>query len=786
MFLQRRQEQLQIKLIHLQAKVTKKNNIILLFWLLLAVGILFLICNDPFVLFHKTIFYIFQERDFDRAQKIMAGKAVLFGPEMTGGGYLPGPLYYLLLSVALSIKTSWTSAWFMEFILVIIAAVSGAVFFQKRFSTLMALLWIVLFTSARFTSFFIGLFLNVSSMFPFVVGALICIHQLLDKKENINRNKYFYLCCLIIGVGIQFHFSLITLFFALLILMIFNKFFQIDRLPFRTMLLGFALLLLPSVPYLIWNLSAKFGHPFGEQGFYNGKSDEAVTSILYLLKVGLAAPWNKILKAWINKFLFSVPFAFLVIMLSIFLTRLIDKKNEIVTNGYPLRALIFLVFGASIPHLNWYFSTQAMRYSMPFYLALIFFTLILFHSVLTSEKNRKIFNSIGLLIQGGLLLALYFIPDAELKEFLTASILACAVIFGVHLFLNKRVHKKTEMSSLISIGLLITLTLTQKHLIYNTIGTDGYMPNSGDWKQTWKIIYSKTGWSYDEARRKIYYIGHHVNQAPELFLMGYENEIKKTMVDKTNIPDGFFVSNRFRADGNSIKKVRPTPLKWLLKQNLQQNIAAALKNGDIRLGDNLSPVNMIVPYWIENHEGLPNNLHNSGEGYHMSSDDIQLTQIEGPEGTKKISENEFLFKWNESPDQHPYCSTGALIKLKNESKGNYSIDLKIIGGTISQISPWVSPNWTQAWINPYLEIVCDQNSQNILITDSIGFRRDYSHFKWTPFFSGNNSLVGPMEKTVHFSCKGKIESIKLGREKSLVEMITFVKTLPSKELTLAL
>ena len=36
-------------------------------------------------------FFIFQARDIDRAMRLLAGQPLFFGPEMTGGGNLPGP-----------------------------------------------------------------------------------------------------------------------------------------------------------------------------------------------------------------------------------------------------------------------------------------------------------------------------------------------------------------------------------------------------------------------------------------------------------------------------------------------------------------------------------------------------------------------------------------------------------------------------------------------------------------------------------------------------------------------
>jgi hypothetical protein len=285
-----------------------------------------------------------------------------------------------------------------------------------------------------------------------------------------------------------------------------------------------------------------------------------------------------------------------------------------------------------------------------------------------------------------------------------------------------------------------------------------------------------------EAKDKIYYIGHHVNQAPNLFLKGVDlNSLTNKIIGNKINPDGFFVSNRIKKlmqkrDG------KVNAVWWLLKQNLHKSILKGIRNGDIVIGNNLSKFNLVVPYWITNKDQFTNTLHNSGEGYSISSEDLKLEEVQGREGVKKIDSGALLFKWNDSSDQNAFCSTGAIVNLKKIKTNYYQLDIKVIGGAISQISPWVSPNWTQSWLQPYVEVSCQNIIKRFPIIDSIGFRRIYTHYSYTPFFSGNNSLVGPLAKTIEFSCNGPIQSVSIGRKGSAIEKITKVSFLGPKSL----
>jgi hypothetical protein len=754
-----------------------KNSSLKSIFFIVIIFLLFYICADPQLLFNRTIFYIFQGRDIERAINILKGHAIFFGPEMTGGGNLPGPLYYIFLSVALLIKANWISAWVMQFALAFLGVVFGAFYFRTITSKTVGLLWVVFFGTALFTSFYLRLFLNVSSMLGFTILALIYVNKAFSENPKQTKRRSFLLACLIIGLGIQFHFSLLSLLAALFTMQIFSSKFRLTAVSSKTAWLGLLIFALPSLPYIIWLSSSKMGIHFGVPAFYTGETEQALVSILYLLKIGMADSFKFMFFSWIKKLFFTVPIPLIILVI----TRFIHREGQEVTRFKPI---IICALFSFIPYVNWFFSTQGMRYSMPFYISLIFLTMLLFHSNLESVKRIKVFNYLSLIVQTFLvILILKNASSYTISKFMVSTaIMVFSILFLVCFFENERWKKGRAI--ILSLTLMITLQNSQKYFDQNfNSNPDGYMPSAHEWSRIWTSIFKRTGWSYEVAKRKIYYVGHHVNQDPELFLSGFKRPVVLNL--NNNEPDGFFVSNRY---GHYLKDKRglvPEPKTWLANQNLQSDLIEGLISGDIVLGTNLSSTNLIVPYWIKNKIKLPDHFHNSGNGYHISSLDHELTKVTSDEGVILNEEGGYIFKWNESPDKSIYNSTGGILTIIKKNN-DYNIKIKVVGATISQISPWISPNWTQAWIKPYLEISCGKETKKLLISNSIGFRRDFSHLLWTPFFSGNNSLIAPFEKSFNFKCSFKVNWIALGRESSTVEMIKEVRTLPSKKLTVNL
>jgi hypothetical protein len=763
-----------------------KNKIFLIFTAILFSFALFIVCLDPIILYKQTVFYIFQSRDLERARNLLQGHLIFFGPEMTGGGYLPGPLYYYLLSIGMTFKANWIGAWYMQLTLAYLAAVSGLVYFTRKFSSLlMGLLWLIIFVSAPFTFRFLQLFLNVSSMLIFAVGAIMFIDKAFSHPTYAGRKKGFLIACLLIGFGIQLHFSLIVYFIALVFLHLFGQKLSLHKLSGKDFLYGVILFIVPSTPYIIWAICHKLGISVGQQGFYNPNAFEALKSVFFITRFSLGSSWSDLFGIWHRNIVFTVPFPFVVLLLAQLITRVYLGTKTSLSSYAKLKPILICLCFSFIPFLDWFFSPQAMRYSMPLYICLIFLTTIVYRSVLDNEEAVEVFNWIG----GMFLIVFIFLSNFVFTSKLSPQIFLIYVpvtstTLFVCYFFDKKIWDKGR-TTILSLAIFIGLVFSQKYLLYTSyfyVKSTGNLPNYSQISQVWSVISSETGWSYKEASKKIYYINNHMEYDPQMVLETLDIKQPVTALKNiTNIPNGFFVSTNFHARK---VKTKADYLNWLLMQNLQSDVKKELESGKIKIGDNLSSSNLVIPFWIKDSFKIASSFHNVGEGYRLTSDDKILSRISQREGAVKMNSSSFLFKWNECPDQNLYCSTGAVVDLIKKREGVYLINIKIVGGTISQISPWVSPGWTQAWIAPFLEIDCNDVKTKLEIASSIGFNRKYPNDLSTPVLLGNNSFVGPFERLFNFSCKGSIKKISFGRKGSTVDQIRNVLLLDGKILTL--
>lgn len=741
---------------------------------ILGLIIIYYFYINPTLLFNQTIFYNFQARDIDRAREILKGHLILYGPEMTGGGNLPGPLYYLTLGLGQLIDYTWKSAWIIEFVFIFIAGLFGFYYFHEQNKKSSAFIWLALFASAPLTAWFVKVFLNTSLLIPFVVYTLIS--SLNAFKKNHSKSIYlYYSAFLAIGLGIQYHFSIICFLPAILI----ANFLVYKKYSLKQNAIALSIFLLPSLPHLTWLFASKIGIHFGSPAFYSGDADQSIVSLIYLIKLNLNVTYLKLMVTWIKKLLITFPF----ITLPIILTSIFYRKNLSKNTKFYL---IFLGCGF-IPYLNWYFSGQAIRYTIPFYVTALIMVIDCLDTIFEDRNYLKIFNFLSIiLLFFTSVYALVEFNNLELKQYIVENFIITFVIillFAKKLYLE---FKKT-FSFVLSLILIFTLAYAQREFIsseraFNSKNQEGYMMSYEDWKYIFETVYKFTGNDFEHYKYQTYYIGHHVNQSPFLAMEGFKFD-KKSILKNTISPDGFIISNRFGNLSMAKQKDKLNPYKWMLNQNIHYDLKMGLISGHIKLGENLSSDKLIIPYYVTNQFEFPQHFHNISAGYKISNEDLELEKIKN-EGILKLSDNEILFKWNENPDQASFCSTGAKVKISEPEKNQYLINVRIIGATLSQITPWISPNWTQSWDEPFIEVNCNNQNMKFNLSESIGFNRKYSHrVTRTPFFAGNNSFAAPFERIIKVKCNKNIDSISIGRNGSTIDMITNTKTLPGKKLT---
>lgn len=737
--------------------------------LLVVISMIFYYLIDPYFLLSKTVFYNFQMRDLFRAREILDGTIILYGPELTGGGNTPGSLYYIILALGLYLKNNWMSSWIILIGFVFSSALMGYYFFKKE--PLIAISWVILFTTAPFTSWFVKAFLNVSYLIPFAVLTIIFYLKAFENK-SLDR-KYFYWAFLIIGLGIQIHFSLICFLIPLVgYYLLYNQ--KISNKTFKPLLVGFLFFILPVLPHLIWIFLNRNGIHFGKEAFYSGKTEESLPSMLYIVKLTLSTLKGKLIYSTLKKIFFTFPYVTYPAFFTVaFYFKQLNWENR---NKYLL-----LILGAIIPYLSWYISGQAHRYTIPFYILMTFLTITALSFILNDRKKIFLFNILASL-------TIFTVIGFEFYEngfvdytpiifpFLKIFFIQIILIIGLCVYSKKISTITTSMMLLI-----LTLAILQKEFVnsdrfFNSKTQEGYMLSYDEWKQLFQNTIGRTEWSIDELLSRTYFIGHHVNQSPKLAYEVIKEQINFNNIDLKDA-DGFIISNRFGSNSMRKRKNRSSQ-EWILKQNVHKSIKDSLIHNELELGENVSSSSLIIPYYSRQNNFIPQHFQNNSIGY---LPDLFAEILNGlPTNQASIvNGNQIVFKWNNCPDHNNYCSNGAVVTYQD----NF-FDIKVVGSAISQITPWISPNWTESWQGPYLKIVCNNKTYVKNLIDSIGFQRSYSHQpERTPFFAGNNSISAPIEFKFKSPCHKNINQLIMGRKSSIIDKLTSTEIITVPEIT---
>jgi hypothetical protein len=721
----------------------------------------FLYAVDPSSLFEKTLTYIFQARDLARGEHFAAGFWIHYGPEMTGGGHLPGPLYYLLLAVPSALGGSWEWVWGAMIVFAGVGAVAGWQFLRSELSLPAAWLWLALFALSSNTTRMMIFFMNISFILPLVVVMTVAVGVALSHDDPARRKRAVYWCAFLSGLALQLHFSSIVPLVALLLAQLFARRLGLHKVSLRTLANASLFFLASLMPFILGEILSDSG--FAGSGF------NALPSLFYLTKFTAEVPADFLLSSAWAKFVAAVPW----ILLPLAVTWLAVPSER--GTSPLLRAWLVCGAVAMVPFSYYFFASIGVRYGSPFGVALYFLAAVLFQRVTRSSEGTLVFcvlTGVALVLSSTALWMEY----TPMVINLGAVAMLITLLPLLHLLLVQR--KREEFRVMGALALAVALTVTQ-NLFFRTGRFNEeprLMPTLSQWREIWTHVYRHTGWSYETASRRMFFVNHHLEQAGQI---SYQHFVKKLPPPKDTPadPDGFIVSSFKDSAGMEPKATK----RWLLNQNIPQLIKENLINGNLELGEPLPSAQLIVPYRVKAEATLPKHFHNTGQGYMRSATDELLDQIEGAEGVRILDKGRILFKWNECKDQPRFCATGALVTLTPNKA-----TVLVIGSAISQVSPWISPNWTERWEKPFLGIECDGRETKYEIADGIGYSREYAATAVHPLLWGNNSLVAPFEREFRLNCRRSPTGVSVGRAGSKVETLYKIQQLPARRLALHL
>jgi hypothetical protein len=222
--------------------------------------VLFLFALLFFSSWYKNIvFTIFQGRDLRRTVELLNGNWIWHGPDLSAGGYTPGPFYYWLMALPFSIFKSWESLVWFNFFLMSGAAVILWFIGRSLASVFAGFLLYFLFLNSQLLTELMKTFWHPS--FLFIFQALL-VYWLIRLPKN---KKLLPAISLVIGLTLQIHYLQSIFLLALLANIAISK--QPKKEKIRDLIIVGAFTILPLLPYIIWMFGQD--HQFQTQIFSN-------------------------------------------------------------------------------------------------------------------------------------------------------------------------------------------------------------------------------------------------------------------------------------------------------------------------------------------------------------------------------------------------------------------------------------------------------------------------------------------------------------------------------------
>ncbi len=748
-----------------------------------------LLVDIPIVL-HRTIFYAFQTRDLTRAADLLLGTPIFYGPEMTGGGNLPGPFYYFLLLPSMLFGANWENAWAE---MMVLAAASGTlawIYFRSKGLPLVGLLACSFVAGAAFTQHFLTIFINPSYQFIVLVPVLILICRAFDPEaQPATRSRSFIGAALLIGLGIQIHYSIIALFPAMLTLQIFAKRLGAPQVKAKILWIAAATLIVPTVPYLVWLLLLNQNVQLGQASNYVGHSSNSLPMLAFLFNaISAINPWDiaLIIKRQLQV---NTPPTLYLIALSLMVSHsaakwvknpglMADDENLKMRGRALTRPLWVCAAFGFIPFSYVFIVPIANRYGLTMMISLVLLAAVLQGCALSSKFKQYTFNTLALLTAAALGLTVVESPEVSSSDLahMGAAVGAAALVIFITFINNPKLPTAKIFGFVLSVALVL-LHREQCRLgefrMYKS-----NMVRYEHWHSVWSDIYQQTGWPVEKLKTRIYFINAHIDGDPEPMYRTVMQE-RGPVTQSNNAPDGFFVFVKPPGTDRDFRK-------WILEQPINDEVRGGIENGLIRLSVTSQEGAWAVAYHVDPKANLPKHFHNWGLFYNKSTDRERLSG-QAANTAKKIADNKFLFKWNECPDQHPYCDNGAFVNMSSKGDGRLEVSVEVIGESLSQNSPWIHPTWTQSWNNPYVEINCGKKREILNLAANIGYQRKFMFYQEiTTYFIANNSMLAPFERTFQLRCDQPVSSVSVGREASTVDRIQDSFVLPAQKLTVKL
>jgi hypothetical protein len=719
-------------------------------------------------LYDFSSFSIFLERDLERGRLLAQGQPIFFGPELSGGGHLPGPFNYILLSIPYLLGLGWQGAWWLIVGMAALAPPTCYFFLRKLVREEEALLGAIFLLSLPQLARTIVLFQNFSFLPLFLTLMLGSLGACFTSTEEEERAIHWRWVCVAYALAVQLHASASFLMGVAILVQIIAPWIGLRRLSARSFFIGLSFIVVLLAPYFIWLTAFQHGMSWGQTppGYVgSGQLNSFTRTIgsglasqpIWLSIYSASTHWRKSLSVF--SYLFS-PLMLVPFVLLLFYRQRSDNeaRSKQAFRIYLLCTVICIAPALVVlfsPHRSRYFST--LLFALPF----LFSTgLSLCKLPWQGRKRTQVLASACVLAVSIFLVTNFKHQFHRVDLNLTQTSLSWMIACAAPLILVWRFYSRLSFALLLAVfGILLS---AYKFKPDSRNGNGFTLPQL---TATVNEVISRTGWSWEEARQRIFVINSHYQRT-----MGtvYRETWAKTANQSSisgPVPDGFLViSGRLfsHEEDDFIQMIKDD-------QDLPADLTQSLKDGKIRLEKPIEvPQGALAAYFINDKNHFPLSFQNIGTSYLVAS----------PKITPKPSLVTFTF--NDCPDHSDFCNIRFDVSHDKASRQFY---VRVSGEVISQPSVWVSPNWTQMIYSPYLKIRCAGNEkhESFTIVSKIGSDRNVTDIR-----NLSGYILGPIERQISDPCGGgKVGDIEAGFKSSAISKGLDVSMIPGRSKTLS-
>lgn len=773
-------------------------------------------------LWSVSYFYIYQLRDLDRATLLAQGNLLLFGPETNGGGNLPGPFYYFLIAAPLALGLDWRAAW----VLMILLAAAGAAllwrFSRRNFGDLTAAVGVFLYLSCPTLLFLERQFYNPSFAPLFLTFALINLCRAYSAPVGAQGfaplparppERAWIAYCVTIGLCFQLHFSTFLVFLASIFLQLASPWIGLRKLHWRAFLKGLLALVLVLSPFFLFvaldALGVTLGRPrlASSGGGMNAPRDLMDT---FVREWGLAVHGSRhsLKGLTIRTVFFLGP---LLLLAWVFAAHGAWKKRarEIAQGPREFRSVCLRVLGTvllfTLPSaLYVVFFPARSRYGVSFVLTLSVYSAVLIGPLLSRLSGLALSLLVTLVSAAG---AWIFAPKDSPLPVAAGGILAAlgvAAVVGLGGLAGRPgpwnirdLRSGPRAAWLATLFLLLTATSFAVDFSRFTFLTSHQYPFFDDYISLASYVKTQTGWNYDEARKRIYYLNHFNQANPRLVWDTVASQIASAPAGASR-PDGYFAilhdpSRRLFASINPFGEELQTPTgpTAMVEERLEQVDAATrfrarfrredletslhqgIRDRKIVIGEvvELTPRFGLAPYWVTDRQTLPGFFQNIGYPYEKGKEWGPLYgPMQGTSEARRLEDGSALFRWRECPSGQEFCTVGARVRLSPRKTSHATESwawVQIQGEPLAVPAINTIPDWTQALRAPFLEVSCDGKTHVRRLADAVGYYvPDLSTAQRV--HTNSHTLLAPIEAWWKTPCRGPVTKVAFGWEGSEV------------------